>query len=95
MLGDGAVLDTEDPYSVASFRQSHAALLDELASLGVATRANETLAARIRSATCELEANILREALGTHDGNKAAAARALGIDYTTLHRKLKRYAIDG
>lgn len=54
-----------------------------------------TLAARIRSATCELEANILREALGTHDGNKAAAARALGIDYTTLHRKLKRYAIDG
>lgn len=48
VLGDGAVLDTEDPYSVARFRQSHAALLDQLATLGVATRANETLAARIR-----------------------------------------------
>ncbi|MFM1870722.1 MAG: hypothetical protein RL398_144, partial [Planctomycetota bacterium] len=54
-----------------------------------------TLAERIRTATSELEANILRDALAAHDGNKAAAARALGIDYTTLHRKLKRYAIDG
>ena len=48
VLGDGAVLDTEDPYSVARFRQSHATLLDQLAGMGVATRANETLAARIR-----------------------------------------------
>ena len=48
VLGDGAVLDTEDPYSVARFRHSHATLLDQLAGMGVATRANETLAARIR-----------------------------------------------
>ena len=48
VLGDGAVLDTEDPYSVARFRQSHATLLDQLAGMVVATRANETLAARIR-----------------------------------------------
>ena len=48
VLADGAVLDTEDPRSVADFRCSHAALLDELAALGVATRADEALAARIR-----------------------------------------------
>ena len=48
VLADGAVLDTEDPYSVASFKQSHAALVGELERLGATTRADETLAARIR-----------------------------------------------
>jgi D-lactate dehydrogenase len=48
VLGDGAVLDTEDPVSVASFRQSHAPLVNELARLGAATRADAALAARIR-----------------------------------------------
>ena len=48
VLADGAVLDTEDPYSVASFKQSHAALVGDLERLGAATRADETLAARIR-----------------------------------------------
>jgi DNA-binding NtrC family response regulator len=54
-----------------------------------------TLAERIRSATATLERQILSDTLASHAGNKAAAARALGIDYTTLHRKLKRYALDG
>ena len=27
------------------------------------------------------------------EGNKAAAARALQIDYTTLHRKLKKHGL--
>ena len=48
VLGDGTVLDTEDAYSVASFRQSHATLVDALAKLGQATRADDKLAARIR-----------------------------------------------
>ncbi|MEI8170950.1 MAG: FAD-binding and (Fe-S)-binding domain-containing protein [Rhodoferax sp.] len=48
ILSDGMLLDTEDPYSVASFRKSHATLVDELARLGQATRADEKLAARIR-----------------------------------------------
>ncbi len=48
VLADGAVLDTEDPFSVASFLQSHAALVDELQRLGAATRADAALAARIR-----------------------------------------------
>jgi D-lactate dehydrogenase len=48
VLGDGAVLDTEDPSSVARFRQSHAALVNELTQLGAATRADAALAARIR-----------------------------------------------
>src|SRR5450830_35253 len=48
VLADGTVLDTEDAVSVASFRQSHADLVAELAQLGADTRADEALAARIR-----------------------------------------------
>ncbi len=48
VLADGVVLDTEDSVSVAQFRQSHAALVDELDRLGQATRADAELAARIR-----------------------------------------------
>ncbi len=47
VLADGAVLDTEDAFSVARFRQSHASLLDQLARMGAATRADAALAARI------------------------------------------------
>ncbi len=48
MLADGTLLDTEDPSSVAAFKQSHAALLGELERLGCDTRANIPLANRIR-----------------------------------------------
>jgi D-lactate dehydrogenase len=48
MLADGTLLDTEDPASVATFKQSHAALLGEIDRLGKDTRANLTLANRIR-----------------------------------------------
>ncbi|WP_070092225.1 FAD-binding and (Fe-S)-binding domain-containing protein [Pseudomonas monteilii] len=48
VLADGTCLDSEDPASVAAFRQSHASLLDELARLGHETRANTALAERIR-----------------------------------------------
>jgi len=48
VLADGAVLDTEDTASVARFRQSHAALVGELARLGAETRADAELATRIR-----------------------------------------------
>ncbi|WP_295005585.1 FAD-binding and (Fe-S)-binding domain-containing protein [uncultured Dechloromonas sp.] len=48
MLADGTLLDSEDPSSVAAFKQSHAALLGELDMIGKETRANPTLANRIR-----------------------------------------------
>ena len=48
VLADGSVLDTEDGVSVATFRRTHAALVDGLQSLGAATRADAALAARIR-----------------------------------------------
>jgi DNA-binding NtrC family response regulator len=51
------------------------------------------LAERMRLASDNLEARILAETLDACDGNKAAAARALHIDYTTMHRKLKRYGL--
>lgn len=48
VLFDGTVLDTEDAQSVASFRQSHAALLAELTQLGQQTRDNTELCNKIR-----------------------------------------------
>ena len=48
ILADGTLLDTEDAPSVAAFRQSHAALLGELEKMGIATRGDAALAARIR-----------------------------------------------
>ncbi|MEK1837305.1 MAG: FAD-binding oxidoreductase, partial [Pseudomonas sp.] len=48
VLTDGSRLDTEDAASVAAFRESHAELLEQLATLGRETRANAELAAKIR-----------------------------------------------
>ena len=48
VLADGTVVDSEDPASVAAFRASHAALLEQLAQLGRETRANAALADKIR-----------------------------------------------
>ena len=55
--------------------------------------ASMPLAQRLQQASDALEAEILTSTLATCEGNKAAAARALQIDYTTLHRKLKRHGI--
>jgi DNA-binding NtrC family response regulator len=49
------------------------------------------LAERLRVASDALERQILASTLEACEGNKAAAARSLRIDYTTLHRKLKRH----
>ncbi len=48
VLADGTVVDSEDAASVAAFRRSHAALLEQLAELGRETRTNTELAAKIR-----------------------------------------------
>ena len=37
---------------------------------------------------------LIRDALGKHQGNRTAAARQLGIDPSTLHRKIKALGID-
>ncbi|MBM4060346.1 MAG: sigma-54-dependent Fis family transcriptional regulator [Planctomycetes bacterium] len=54
-----------------------------------------SLADRVRAASEALEARILQQTLAACGGNKAAAARALRIDYTTLHRKLRRHGHPG
>lgn len=48
ILADGTILDTGDETSRLIFQQSHAPLLDALRDLGVQTRANEALSARIK-----------------------------------------------
>ncbi|MCE4068525.1 MULTISPECIES: FAD-binding and (Fe-S)-binding domain-containing protein [Pseudomonas] len=48
LLADGTLLDSELPGSIAAFRESHGALLEQLAELGRQARANTELAAKIR-----------------------------------------------
>ena len=48
VLADGTRVDTEDTANIAAFRQSHAGLLEQLATLARETRANAELAAKIR-----------------------------------------------
>ncbi len=42
----------------------------------------------------EIEARVIREALGRNEGRKMATAAELGIDKTTLWRKIKRLGIE-
>jgi transcriptional regulator with PAS, ATPase and Fis domain len=48
-----------------------------------------------RNGALPREARVIREALRRHDNHKGRAARALGIDRTTLWRKMKRFGISG
>ena len=41
----------------------------------------------------QLEKRAIRESLSSHDGNRAETARQLGIDPSTLYRKMKRYGL--
>jgi DNA-binding NtrC family response regulator len=42
----------------------------------------------------DVERRIVRAALDHHEGNKAATARALGVDRSHFHKKLKQLGID-
>jgi len=42
----------------------------------------------------EIEARVIVEALSRNDGKKTAAARELGINKTTLWRKMKHLGLD-
>ncbi|EPJ93588.1 FAD-binding and (Fe-S)-binding domain-containing protein [Pseudomonas psychrophila] len=48
VLADGTRVDTENAANIAAFRQTHAPLLEQLATLARETRANTELAAKIR-----------------------------------------------
>ncbi|NCC29046.1 MAG: sigma-54-dependent Fis family transcriptional regulator, partial [Gammaproteobacteria bacterium] len=49
----------------------------------------------VRTRVERLEREVLLHALRRHDGNKAAVARMLQVDYKTVHTKLKAYGLAG
>ena len=40
------------------------------------------------------EKQLIRQALDTHQWNRQKTAKALGINRTTLYKKMKRYGLD-
>ncbi len=47
----------------------------------------------VRNAVAEAERRVIRQALQAARGRRSEAARLLGIDYKTLHLRLKRYSV--
>jgi DNA-binding NtrC family response regulator len=80
VLGDGATLDLDD-------------LPPELLRAAPMAPAGAPPDARLVRPLAELEREAIMAALAATDGNKARAAALLGIDRTTLYRKLKDYAL--
>jgi len=48
----------------------------------------------LNEAVKNLEVNLIKKALEITSGNKLEAAKILNIPRTTLHSKIKKYAID-
>ncbi len=61
---------------------------------GPAFPRDASLTDKVREAAERLEREWILQALEQAGGNKAEAARILKVDYTTLHRKLKRLGLD-
>ena len=80
VLGDGPILDLDD-------------LPPELMRAAPIAPAEAPPDARLVRPLAELERDAILNALAATDGNKARAAALLGIDRTTLYRKLKDYAL--
>ena len=87
------LLATSHTLDEADVRLEHTSEPGPHAALELAADELLPLGQRLQRATDALEAEILQQTLQACEGNKAAAARALQIDYTTLHRKLKRHGL--
>ncbi|MCH8901674.1 MAG: sigma 54-interacting transcriptional regulator [Chloroflexi bacterium] len=57
-------------------------------------RDGHPLKEQVALAAAEIEKDWIRRILQESGGNKAEAARRLGVDYSTLHRKIKKYGLD-
>ena len=61
---------------------------------GVADLGTKSLKEMVREVTGELEEGLIREALRRTGGQKAGAARLLGVSRPTLDSKIDAYGID-
>lgn len=90
VLAAGAVLTAED-FPPQLFNVGGAAVAP--ASSAPAAPTVEGLGRPLEVQVAELESRLLMEALGAHDGNKSAAARALGLSERAMRYKLNKYGL--
>jgi DNA-binding NtrC family response regulator len=55
---------------------------------------SQTVKLRVGTSLRDAEKELIRATLAAHNGNKALAARVLGLGRKTLYRKLEEYAIE-
>ncbi|MFH1529143.1 MAG: sigma-54 dependent transcriptional regulator [Pseudomonadota bacterium] len=89
--------DEIEPADLPRFLRDMAPMADNSPSLGPGGMKN-LIEKIIRSRNdvprlASMEDALIRRALDVHDGNVSAAAETLGIDRTTMHRRLKRLGI--
>ncbi|MCB9567645.1 MAG: sigma 54-dependent Fis family transcriptional regulator [Myxococcales bacterium] len=89
VLGDGAILDVDDLAPELAHAAPLAAMANGAAGLGGASGAAPVAVRPL----AELEREAIAAALAATEGNKARAAALLGIDRSTLYRKLKDLGI--
>ena len=70
-------------------------LPDYAPSSPLAARPNRGRTATLAEALAGPEKEIIRSALAVHGGSRKRAAEALGIDRTTLYKKMKKYGLLG
>ena len=69
-------------------------LMNKLSGDHTLSRPASPLSSSLQEQRSSAEIDLIRQTLRQTDGNKAKAARILGIDRTVLYRKLKKYHID-
>jgi len=87
---DGSLFSSQ----LDSLRDVTLHLIAIIESMKEGSRREVKRATPLHEAVQRFEANLLRRALVSTNGNKARAARMLGVKVTTFHEKLKKHQID-
>ncbi len=88
------LLDRSNTPRMSRLKQLLNKLQEELAAVNEAAQAKFSANFDLHQQTRNFEIDMIRHALYLTNNNQQRAARMLGIKYTTLNSKVKRYGIE-